>query len=83
MDGLGLVLDSTLLAAHALKTGKLVMPFGPLGVKVISHRLIYRRADRHDPFMMSFIEWITKKIATDSDPLRAAKNPKTALKLQK
>ena len=33
--------------------------------------------------MMSFIEWITKKIATDSDPLRAAKNPKTALKLQK
>jgi LysR family glycine cleavage system transcriptional activator len=83
MDGLGLVLDSTLLAAHALKTGKLVMPFGPLGVKVISHRLIYRRADRHDPFMMSFIEWITKKIATDSDPLRVAKNPKTAIKLQK
>ena len=66
IDGLGLVLDSTLLADHALKTGKLVMPFGPKGIKVISHRLVYRRADRHDPFIMSFIEWITKKLATDS-----------------
>ena len=83
MDGLGLVLDSTLLADHALKTGKLTMPFGPLGVKVISHRLIYRRADRHDPFIMSFIEWITKKLATDSVPLRLSKNPKTAPKAQK
>jgi LysR family glycine cleavage system transcriptional activator len=78
MDGLGLVLDSTLLADHALRTGKLVMPFGPKGIKVISHRLIYRRADRHDPFIMSFIEWITKKLATDSAPNRHSLSSKNA-----
>ena len=59
-------------------TGKLVMPFGPKGIKVISHRLIYRRADRHDPFIMSFIEWITKKLATDSAPNRHSLSSKNA-----
>lgn len=76
MDGLGLVLDSTLLADHALRTGALVMPFGPIGLKVISHRLVYRRADRHDPFIMSFIEWITKKLASESGLAKSAKFPK-------
>ena len=76
MDGLGLVLDSTLLADHALRTGALVMPFGPIGLNVISHRLVYRRADRHDPFIMSFIEWITKKLASESGMGKGMKFPK-------
>ena len=78
MDGLGLVLDSTLLADHALKSGTLKMPFGPQGLKVISHRLVYRRADRHDPFIMSFIEWITNKIAVDSGHLRGGLSARKA-----
>ena len=76
MDSLGLVLDSTLLADHALRTGALVMPFGPIGLKVISHRLVYRRADRHDPFIMSFIEWISKKLASESGIAKGVKFPK-------
>ncbi len=45
-DGLGLALESTLQAHDHLRRGTLVMPFGPLGISAIAHRLLYRREDR-------------------------------------
>lgn len=62
-DGLGLALESTLLAADLIARGRLVMPFGPLGITVVAHRLVYRRADRGDPLIATFVNWITAALA--------------------
>jgi hypothetical protein len=37
-------LESTLLAQEFIRTGRLVMPVGGLGVTVRAHRLVYRHA---------------------------------------
>lgn len=59
-DGLGLALESDLQAHALLDRGELVMPFGPLGIEAVAHRLIYRRADEKNPEIMAFVEWLTR-----------------------
>lgn len=62
MDGLGLALESTLQARDLLRSGDLVMPFGPLGIPAVAHRLLYRREDRASPEIMAFVAWITRTL---------------------
>ena len=64
-DGLGLMLESNLQASGMLRAGELVMPFGPLGVTAVAHRLVYRREDRARPQIEAFIAWITEEMAAE------------------
>lgn len=64
-DGLGLTMESNLQAAAMLRSGELVMPFGPLGVTAVAHRLVYRREDRARPQIEAFLSWITEEMAAD------------------
>ena len=62
-DGLGITLESTLLAQDFIRTGRLVMPLGALGLTVRAHRLIYARASRTDPEIAAFCDWVREKTA--------------------
>lgn len=64
-DGLGLALESTLQAGGHLRRGALTMPFGPLGITAIAHRLLYRREDRGNPEIIAFVDWITRLMAQE------------------
>jgi len=64
-DGLGLMLESNLQASGMLRAGELVMPFGPLGITAVAHRLVYRREDRARPQIEAFIAWITEELAAE------------------
>ncbi|MEI8147377.1 MAG: LysR substrate-binding domain-containing protein, partial [Alphaproteobacteria bacterium] len=65
-DGYGLVLESHLHAADFMRKGSLVMPFGPLGVTAVAHRLVYRREDRDVEEISAFVTWIMEEMAGDA-----------------
>lgn len=67
-NGLGLVLESTLQAQSHLRDGRLVMPFGNLGIPAIAHRLIYRRADEGHPEISAFVDWLVTTMRNDEGP---------------
>lgn len=62
-NGLGLVLESTLQAESLLQSGALVMPFGPLGITVIAHRVVYKREDRGNAEIRAFVDWLMRMLA--------------------
>lgn len=62
LDGLGLALESTLQARDLLGSGDLILPFGPRGISVVAHRLIYRREERANPEIQAFVEWLMRHI---------------------
>lgn len=64
-DGLGLALESTLHAGDHLRRSALTMPFGPLGIAAVAHRLLYRREDRANPEIITFVDWITGMLAQE------------------
>jgi LysR family transcriptional regulator, glycine cleavage system transcriptional activator len=64
-DGLGLVLESTLQARDLLRRGILAMPFGPLGLQLVAHRLIYRLEDGDNLEIQTFIKWITHALSIE------------------
>lgn len=68
-DGLGLVLESTLQARDLIQRGALVMPFGPGGVTVSAHRLIYRRENADNPDIAAFAGWVTRTLAEEGGVL--------------
>lgn len=63
IDGLGICLESTLLAQEFIRSGRLVMPLGPLGVTVRAHRLVTTRASRNDAGITAFRNWIQGELA--------------------
>jgi LysR family glycine cleavage system transcriptional activator len=67
-DGLGLVLESTLQAGDRLRSGALVMPFGPRGIGIVAHRLLYRREDRTNPEIVAFVDWLSRTLTRESAP---------------
>ena len=69
-NGLGLVLESTLQAQSLLADGRLVMPFGTLGIPAVAHRLIYRRADEGHPDITAFVEWLVGTMRQDAARLK-------------
>ena len=64
-DGLGLALELTLQAGDHLRRGALTMPFGPLGIPAVPHRLLYRREDRANPEIIAFVDWVTGLLAQE------------------
>lgn len=64
-DGLGVCLESTHMADRELAAGRLEMPFGRLGVKVIAHRIVWR-AGQQPPRVRAFLRWLAAEAAPRS-----------------
>jgi LysR family transcriptional regulator, glycine cleavage system transcriptional activator len=64
-DGLGLVMESTFQAQQFLRDGRLMKPFGDLGLPVVAHRIIFRQQDQAHPDITAFVTWVTAEMARD------------------
>lgn len=63
-DGLGICLESTLIAEAELADGRLVMPYGPLDIKVTAHRLVWRKRMSLPKKITAFRDWLVAELAT-------------------
>ncbi|CAN1524525.1 LysR Transcriptional regulator [Rhabdaerophilaceae bacterium] len=72
-DGLGLCLESTLIAERELAQGRLMAPFVKQGVQAAAHRLIWRRRLETPKKIIAFRDWIVAELARGPDPAVAAK----------
>lgn len=70
-NGLGLALESTLQARDLISCGTLAMPFGPLGIQLVAHRLIYRLEDSDNLEIQAFTTWITQLLALEQSTKKA------------
>jgi LysR family transcriptional regulator, glycine cleavage system transcriptional activator len=65
-DGLGLVMESNFQARTFLRDGRLVKPFGDLGLPIVAHRIVYRQQDQAHPDIAAFVAWVTQEMAQDN-----------------
>src|SRR3954453_22353495 len=63
VDGLGLCLDSLLLAEQELRTGKLIIPFAGDVMTVQGHGFVTLRSKTDLPKVKSFREWLFDELA--------------------
>jgi LysR family glycine cleavage system transcriptional activator len=65
VDGLGVILDSTTLAASELAAGRLVIPFAgrTKNLEVTGHYLVYPKGHAQGPLVREFLAWIRKSAA--------------------
>jgi DNA-binding transcriptional LysR family regulator len=63
-SGLGVTLESTLLAEREIATGKLVAPLegGSVDVRYVGHHLVFPRASRQRRAVRAFAEWIMSEL---------------------
>jgi DNA-binding transcriptional LysR family regulator len=68
-DGLGVALESTLLAEREIASGRLVRPLRGVGEDVVytGHWLVFPRAKRYARSMVMFLGWLTKELGLDID----------------
>jgi len=57
--GVGIVLESDLLAAHELEEGSLVPAFDQTETQIASYYLVYPEDHMHIPKVVAFTDWIT------------------------
>lgn len=71
VDGLGVVLESTLLAERELKEGRLVQPLAGRAedVRYVGHYLVYPRATRQRQTLRLFMSWIASELGIDFEHL--------------
>ncbi len=62
-DGLGVCLESTLMAEREVASGRLVQPFGGRGIRVIGHRLVWNVRLGQQRKIAAFRSWITQALA--------------------
>jgi LysR family glycine cleavage system transcriptional activator len=62
VDGLGVALESRLMIERELDSGRLVLPFGLEGPKLVCHRLTYLKTKAHLPKMKAFREWLFEEL---------------------
>ena len=63
VEGLGVCLESTLLAQRDLALGRLVAPFADRVVPVAGHHVVVHRAKADQQKIRTFIDWITRETA--------------------
>lgn len=63
VDGLGVCLDSLMLAQGELESGRLVLPFGTEGPRMRCHSLVYLASRARLPKMRLFREWLFEALA--------------------
>jgi LysR family glycine cleavage system transcriptional activator len=66
-DGLGLCLESTLIAERELADGRLITPFGARGLKAAAHRLVWRRRIELPRKITAFRDWILAELGREDD----------------
>ncbi|HYG89872.1 MAG TPA: transcriptional regulator GcvA [Azospirillum sp.] len=62
VDGLGVCLESLLLAQRELETGQLVAPFGLQGLTIQGHSLTFLKARGDLPKIRSFQDWLFSEL---------------------
>jgi LysR family glycine cleavage system transcriptional activator len=62
VDGMGVALESLLMIERELESGRLVLPFGLEGQKLVGHRLTYLKTKAHLPKMKAFREWLFEEL---------------------
>jgi len=62
VDGLGVCLDSILLAQQELRTGKLIIPFPTEGIKAQGHAMITLKSMVDVPKIRLFREWLFSEL---------------------
>lgn len=64
-DGLGVALESTLLAERDLAAGRLVAPLAGRSADLtyVGHHLVFPRETRHRRVVRSFIEWLHSEVS--------------------
>lgn len=64
VDGLGVCLDSMLLAQQEISSGRLIMPFGPgKTLKVQGHSLLVLKSKAELPKVRAFRDWLAAELA--------------------
>jgi LysR family transcriptional regulator, glycine cleavage system transcriptional activator len=58
VDGLGVCLESLLLAQREVQMGQLVMPFGPDGLTLLGHNVAYLTSMAELPKIKTFQNWL-------------------------
>lgn len=69
-DGLGVALESTLLAGRHLSAGRLVAPLAGLSVDITytGHHLVYPRETRQGSLVRTFASWVIAALAAEYPP---------------
>jgi DNA-binding transcriptional LysR family regulator len=64
-SGLGVTLESTLLAEGEIKTGRLIAPLAgrSVDIRYVGHHLVFPRASRQRHPVRAFAEWITAELS--------------------
>lgn len=75
VDGLGVCLDSTLLAMGELGTGRLVKPLGNDGIEIQAHRLVCLPKKKDLPKIVAFKTWLKSALFEDAPLSRSEQAP--------
>lgn len=69
-DGLGVALESTLLAGREMASGRLVAPLAGLceDVAYVGHHLVYPRETRHGGVLKTFSDWLVHEMGAGVVP---------------
>ena len=62
VDGLGVCLDSLLLAQREIETGRLVMPLGPNALQLQGHNLVFLKSCADLPKIVAFQDWLFSEL---------------------
>ncbi|HMT91519.1 LysR substrate-binding domain-containing protein [uncultured Thiothrix sp.] len=62
VDGLGVAIESRLMIERELEAGKLILPFGMIGPKLVCHRLTYLKTKAHFQKMKAFRQWLFEEL---------------------
>lgn len=62
-DGLGIALESRLLLQRELDAGRLVLPLGGGGPRMVCHRMSFLKTKHHLPKMRHFHDWLFGELA--------------------
>lgn len=63
VDGIGVGLESRLFIERELDTGRLVLPFGMMGPRLVCHNLLFLRSKANVPKIKAFRHWLMNQLA--------------------
>jgi LysR family glycine cleavage system transcriptional activator len=70
VDGLGVVLARTALAAQDIVAGRLIQPFGPALPAAFAYYIVCPAAAAHRPAIKAFRDWLIAEAAEDAKKLK-------------
>lgn len=63
VDGIGVALESRLMIQRELDAGRLVLPFGMMGPRLVCHHLLFLKSKANVPKIKAFREWLAAQLA--------------------